>query len=334
MKDPRLPAKGDILSELQLDDALYAIVKRALARGMIPIAGIISKLQSDGKHEVLGYGWNRLREGIPGIHGETGAVMNTGRLREGYGNVVATSSLSPCPFCQRTLACHLGVSAIRVLDWSNYTPDLKDYQAVGLRPTIKEHRGIVQLFKKWIAAKENQTIWSRDIGQWPRRCDPPVQRAGLSECRKGAIVDLLDDLAIIAAQSNEVPIGALVLDRFGEVIGADYAKIASHNDPSAVAAMSAWRACGARDHWRDKTLVLSAGPDHIAYSMFKVFNFGQLVVLSDAIFRGQLDAVRRLGVPVKVWAKRNCDKHLADWIKRSPIGTRREYLGVDYNRPP
>src|SRR5215204_989663 len=96
--------KGDVLSERELDDAVCSCVRHALAMGMIPIAGIMSRRRRDGKHEVLGFGWNHLREGVPGIHGETGAVMSMGRLEDGYRDVIATSSLNPCPFCQRTLA--------------------------------------------------------------------------------------------------------------------------------------------------------------------------------------------------------------------------------------
>src|SRR5205814_9330162 len=93
-------AKGDLLTERQLDDAVHEVQLHALSLGMIPIAGIMSKRRADRKHEVVGFGWNHLREGIPGIHGETGAIMNMGRREGAYRDLVATSSLSPCPFCQ------------------------------------------------------------------------------------------------------------------------------------------------------------------------------------------------------------------------------------------
>src|SRR5690349_13124805 len=104
--------KGDLLTDRALDDAVHECVLHALKIGMIPIAGIISRRQLDARHEVLGFGWNHLREGIPGIHGETGAIMNMGRLAQGYRDLVATSSLSPCPFCQGCLALHLGIKEI------------------------------------------------------------------------------------------------------------------------------------------------------------------------------------------------------------------------------
>src|SRR4051812_24344106 len=82
---PRFTLKrGEILSERELDDAVHEVQLHALGLGMIPIAGTMSKRRGDGKHEVVGFGWNHLREGIPGIHGETGAIMNMGRRSGGY----------------------------------------------------------------------------------------------------------------------------------------------------------------------------------------------------------------------------------------------------------
>ncbi len=92
--------KAPFLTERELDDAIHLVQLQALASlGMIPIAGIMSRRVKAGRHEVLGFGFNHLREGIPGIHGETGAIMNMGRVTSGYRDVVATSSLNPCPFC-------------------------------------------------------------------------------------------------------------------------------------------------------------------------------------------------------------------------------------------
>src|SRR5207302_7178045 len=105
------------------------------------------------------------------------------------------------------------------------------------------------------------------------------------------------DKAMEGLDAGEAPIGAVIVDAQGEVIGAGHPKIVTNNDPSMVAAMSAWRACGGRQHWKDKTLFLTCGPDHIAYSMFHIFNFGQLVVASDRLFAGQMEAVKRLGIP-------------------------------------
>src|SRR4051812_30477589 len=101
--------KGSILTERDLDDAVHAVQLRALSLGMIPISGVMSRRVKKSKHQILGFGFNHLREGIPGVHGETGAIMNMGRIKTGYRDIVATSSLNPCPFCQRTLAAHLGV---------------------------------------------------------------------------------------------------------------------------------------------------------------------------------------------------------------------------------
>ena len=89
-------------------------------------------------------------------------------------------------------------------------------------------------------------------------------------------------------------------------------------------------ACGAREHWKDKTLFLTCGPDHIAYSMFHIFNFGQLVVGSEKVFAGQIDAVRKLPAKVHLLRDTRSDPLLKRWIATSPIELAREYLGADY----
>jgi tRNA(Arg) A34 adenosine deaminase TadA len=322
--------KGDLLTEQQLDDAVHELVRHALELGNIPIAGIMSERAPDGRHKVVGFGWNRLREGIPGIHGETGAIMNMGRLPQGYAHLTATSSLSPCPFCQASLALHLGVKEIRVLDVTNYKPDFSGYAKLGLSPIIAEHRGIIGTFGEWVRDPANQTIWNRDIGEWSEPVEAPFDVAS-SKDRTDALLFLAHREAEKSELSGEAPVGAVIADRFGEVIGAGHARIKTDNDPSAVAAMSAWRACGARDHWRDKTLVLTAGPDHIAYSMFRVFRFGQLVVASTDAFAGEVEAVRALAVPVHIAGDRRSGARVTDFLRSAGVEAAREYLGAKFN---
>jgi tRNA(adenine34) deaminase len=322
-------AKGDLLTEPELDDAVHELILHAQEIGNIPIAGIMSERQPGGRHRVVGFGWNRLREGIPGIHGETGAIMNMGRLPQGYAQLTATSSLSPCPFCQCCLALHLGVREIRVLDATNYKPDFASYAKVGLSPVVSEHRGIIETFGKWVRDPANAIIWSRDIGEWSNPTPKPFDVTMMHD-RAVELMDLALRKAKEAMEAGEVPIGAVVADRFGEAIGEGRAMIMSNNDPSAVAAMSAWRACGARDHWRDKTLLVTAGPDHIAYSMFHIFKFGQLVVASDHVFAGQIEDVRNLGVPVRVLGEPQGDALLRRWLHDTGVTRAREYLGATY----
>lgn len=321
--------KGDLLSEQQLDDAVHELILHARQIGNIPIAGIMSEGQPDGRHRVVGFGWNRLREGIPGIHGETGAIMNMGRRSEAYGQLTATSSLSPCPFCQFCLALHLGVKQIRVLDVTNYKPDFTGYARVGLSPVVAEHAGIVETFGKWVRDPANEIIWSRDIGEWSEPTPRPFDVMMMHD-RGVELMDLALRKAQEAMDASEAPIGAVVADRFGEPIGAGRAMILANNDPSAVAAMTAWRACGARDHWRDKTLLLTAGPDHIAYGMFHIFKFGQLIVASDHVFAGQIEQVRKLGVPVRVLGEPQGDALLRRWLHDAGADRAREYLGATF----
>ena len=329
--------KTQILTTQQLDDAVHAVQLEALRQGMIPIAAILSRRLPDDRHEVLGAGCNHLAEGIPGIHGETGAIINMGRRAGGYADVVATSSLSPCPFCQCTMVRHLGLREVRILDDLNYRPDKRSYAGLDAHVESLSHKPIEQTFRAWLKSVKNRPLWARDIGEFTGPVAEPFP-LGSRKVRREQVLALAHAAAAEALARGEAPIGAVVLDAQGEVIGCGGPQIITRNDPSMVAAMSAWRACGAREHWMDKTLVLTAGPDAIAYSMFQIFNFGQLLVASDTVFAGYLPAVRALNgdpkrrrrIPVRVLGDTSSDSLLEEWSRRTKQALMREYLGATW----
>jgi tRNA(Arg) A34 adenosine deaminase TadA len=320
----------------ELDDAVHELQLFALRRGMIPIAGIISRpldsrlldsgLLEKGHHEILGFGHNELADGVPGVHGETGAVKGMGRVAGGYQDLVATSSLSPCPFCQCTLARQLGIKTIRILDDRNYRPDKGDYQRVGVTPLVAPHASIESTFAEWVNDPVNRTLWNRDIGipvgarGVPRRFAPEESQA---------LVRRAVRLALEGAQRGEIPIGAVIVDELGQVVGSSHAKIVTDNDPSKTAAMAAWRASGSRNDWGKYTLVLSAGPDPVALSMFKIFGFGQLIVASADVYRGHISEVQAVTEAVVIaGGAADSDEALSDWLKAHPVALAREYLGI------
>ena len=326
--------KHDILSLPELDDAVHQVQLYALEKGMIPIAAIISRPLADGRHEILGFGHNELADGVPGVHGETGAVKGMGRIATGYEELVATSSLSPCPFCQCTLARQLGIKTVRILDDLNYRPDKSDYEKAGITPIILSHPKIEQTFAQWVNDPRNEVLWKRDIGI---ATGPTARPRRFSQDELTILMRRALRLAQEGEQAGEIPIGALIVDDLGQVVSAGHARIMSDNDPSKVAAMTAWRCAGSRDDWARHTLVLTHGPDPIAYSMFTIFGFGQLVVGSEALYPGEIAGVRALGKPVTVLGMADeCDTALRAWLERNSTSRAREYLGVGgagYDRP-
>lgn len=320
--------QGSVVTLKQLDDAVHELQLYALNRGMIPIAGIISRPLDNDRHEILGFGHNELADGVPGVHGETGAVKGMGRVAGGYQDLVATSSLSPCPFCQCTLARQLGIKTIRILDDRNYRPDKGDYEKVGVTPLIAPHSGIESTFGGWVNDPVNRTLWDRDIGipvgarGIPRRFTPEETQA---------LVRRVVRVALEGAQHGEIPIGAAIVDDLGQVVGSSHAKIVTDNDPSKTAAMAAWRASGSRNDWGKYTLVLSAGPDPIALSMFKIFGFGQLIIASSDVYRGHTSEVQAINKPVVIaGGGEESDQALSSWLAGKPVSLAREYLGIGW----
>lgn len=327
---------GDILTETELNEAVHGAQARALRLGQIPIAGVVSRKVGGNKHEVLGVGNNLLRSGIPGVHGETGALINTGRLERfrDWAGVTITSSLNPCNFCQRTMCCHLGIRSVRILDTKNLVVPPLGYARAGVTPELLHHDKTAEVFGKWVADPVNSTVWNRDIGIYEVPTPPPFDLA-LHPRRAKVLLGLLDHHARLAYEAGEAPMAALILDAWGEVLSVGQPRIRRDNDPTKTAAMTAWRNAGARDHWKDKTLLLSTGPDHIAYAMFQVFNFGQLALpsppRSSPLFPGTLPELKKTPTPITLLKSPfPADKLFKKWLNQSDPDTLREYLGADY----
>jgi tRNA(Arg) A34 adenosine deaminase TadA len=226
------------------------------------------------------------------------------------------------------LARQLGIKTVRILDDLNYRPDKSDYEKAGITPIVLSHPKIEQTFARWVNDPRNEVLWKRDIGipTGPTASPRTFSREELTALTQRAL-----RVAQEGEEAGEIPIGALIVDDLGQVVGAGHARIVSDNDPSKVAAMTAWRAAGSRDDWGRYTLVLTHGPDPIAYSMFKIFGFGQLVVGSDALYRGEIAGVQALGKPVAVLGmSEECDGALRQWLSRNSAERAREYLGMSW----
>lgn len=328
-----LPSKGDLLTESELDAAVHAVQLHALTLGQIPIAGVVSRARARGLHEVLGFGHNLLRSGLPGIHGETAALIHTGLLDDWH-TVTVTSSLNPCNFCQRTMCLHLGIRRVRILDNSNLAVPPTTYRLAGVSPKRCEHAPTAGTFHAWVNDPAHRHIWNRDIGIYDVPTAPPWDPAGDPRRTK----ELLSLAAEVAGRAHAAvreipPVAALVLDAQGEVLSAGHSRIPLDDDPTATASMSAWRHAGARDHWKDKTLLLwGAGPDHIAHAMFSVFNFGRLVVAGAEALPLGLASLRRdlPRLPITLLADRRARPLVSRYLRQTPLALRRRHLGADH----
>jgi hypothetical protein len=155
------------------------------------------------------------------------------------------------------------------------------YRAAGVRPVRVQDKRVARVFGEWVREARNKTIWDRDIGLYEvptcRPWDAEGDREGL-----GRVLALGADVArrVHEASGGEVPpVAAVMVDAWGEVMSVGHSRIVMDDDPTATASMVAWRNAGAREHWKDKTLVLvGCGPDEVAYAMMEVFQLGQIVV--------------------------------------------------------
>jgi len=149
------------------DQEAFAIAveeaKQSFDEGGVPIgAALVSK---DGK--LLGRGHNmRVQLGSAIHHGETSALMNSGRLpASAYRGATMYTTLSPCDMC--TGACILyGISRVVIGENETFLGGEAYLKQRGIEVVNFQSKECKDLMEKFI--KENPDIWNEDIGEEER----------------------------------------------------------------------------------------------------------------------------------------------------------------------
>ncbi len=115
-----------------------------------------------------------------------------------------------------------------------------------------------------------------------------------------------------------IPIGAVLFDSKGNVLGRGHNRRVQEDDPSVHAETDAFRKAGRQRTYRDKIMVTTLAPCWYCSGLIRQFKIGTVVVGESVNFQGGVDWLRESGVQVIDLNSRECVEMLADFIKQYP----------------
>src|SRR5580658_3299480 len=109
--------------------------------------------------------------------------------------------------------------------------------------------------------------------------------AALAEARKGMA-------------EGGIPIGAAIFDASGQLVGAGHNRRVQDGDPSMHAETNAFRNAGRQRSYHKLIMVSTLAPCWYCSGLVRQFGFAKLLVGESRNFRGGLEWLRSLGIPV------------------------------------
>lgn len=147
--------------------------------------------------------------------------------------------------------------------------------------------------------------------------DEGLLRVALDEARRGLA-------------EGGIPIGAALFDARGNLLGRGHNRRVQDGDPSAHGETDAFRKTGRQSSYRDKTLVSTLAPCWYCSGLVRQFGIGRVVFGESVNFRGGVDWLAELGVPITDLRSAECIRMLGDYIDAHP-----QVWGEDIgSRPP
>jgi cytosine deaminase len=115
-----------------------------------------------------------------------------------------------------------------------------------------------------------------------------------------------------------IPIGAVVFDADGKLLGRGHNRRVQENDPSVHGETDAFRKAGRQRTYRDKIMVTTLAPCWYCSGLVRQFNIGTLIVGESKTFRGGLDWLIENGVRVIDLRSQECIDLLEKFIVEKP----------------
>ncbi|KAL1409840.1 Cytosine deaminase [Vanrija albida] len=116
--------------------------------------------------DVLSRGHNkRVQENSNIRHGETDALENLGRVREGLlRECIMFTTLSPCIMCSGTCVLYKFPTVV-LAENENFVGGEDFLRSQGVEVVNLKDEGITQMMAEWIASEAGRKIWNEDIGE-------------------------------------------------------------------------------------------------------------------------------------------------------------------------
>jgi cytosine deaminase len=126
------------------------------------------------------------------------------------------------------------------------------------------------------------------------------------------------DQARIGLAEGGIPIGAAIFDASGKLLGSGRNRRVQNNDPSVHGETDAFRNAGRQRSYRNLTMVTTLAPCWYCSGLVRQFGFGALVVGESRNFKGGLEWLRLLGLPVFDLDSSECASLMKEFIRANP----------------
>lgn len=133
-----------------------------------------------------------------------------------------------------------------------------------------------------------------------------------------AMLDVAVEEARIGLEEGGIPIGAVLFDKEGNLLGRGHNRRVQENDASVHGETDAFRKAGRQRTYRDKILVTTLAPCWYCSGLVRQFKIGTVIVGEAENFDGGIEWLKENGVEVINLNSQECIKMLADYINANP----------------
>ena len=124
--------------------------------------------------------------------------------------------------------------------------------------------------------------------------------------------------AQIGLSEGGVPVGAILADQQGNVLGRGHNMRVQHSDPTIHGETAAFKNAGRQRGYKNKILVTTLSPCWYCSGLIKQFNIGQVVVGESVNFKGGQDWLAEQGVKVIDMQDSDCIEMMQKFIQQNP----------------
>jgi cytosine/creatinine deaminase len=135
---------------------------------------------------------------------------------------------------------------------------------------------------------------------------------------EAAMLSVAIEEARLGLEEGGIPIGAVLFDRNGQLLGRGHNRRVQENDPSVHGETDAFRKAGRQRRYQDTIMVTTLAPCWYCSGLIVQFRIGKVIVGESRTFRGGIDWLRERGVEVVDLDSQECVNLLAQFIQAHP----------------
>jgi len=133
-----------------------------------------------------------------------------------------------------------------------------------------------------------------------------------------AMLEVAIEEARLGLDEGGIPIGAVLFDSKGTLLGRGHNRRVQENDPSIHGETDAFRKAGRQPSYRDTIMVTTLAPCWYCSGLVRQFNIGTVIVGESVNFQGGIEWLRENGTNIVDMQSEECIKMLSSYIRDSP----------------